>query len=52
MLALSLFILTLALVIWQPRGLGIGWSACLGAGLALLAGVIQGSFAGGGGILR
>ncbi|GAA0772946.1 hypothetical protein GCM10009108_02420 [Castellaniella ginsengisoli] len=41
MLALSLFILTLALVIWQPRGLGIGWSACLGAGLALLAGVIQ-----------
>lgn len=41
MLALALFILTLALVIWQPRGLGIGWSACLGAGLALLTGVIQ-----------
>ncbi len=41
MLALALFVLTLALVIWQPRGLGIGWSACLGAGLALLTGVIQ-----------
>lgn len=41
MMALALFVLTLALVIWQPRGLGIGWSACLGAGLALLTGVIQ-----------
>jgi arsenical pump membrane protein len=41
MLALILFVFTLILVIWQPRGLGIGWSACLGAGLALLTGVIQ-----------
>ncbi|MGB3277291.1 MAG: arsenical efflux pump membrane protein ArsB, partial [Castellaniella sp.] len=41
MLALALFVLTLVLVIWQPRGLGIGWSASLGAGLALLTGVIQ-----------
>lgn len=41
MLALALFVLTLALVIWQPRGLGIGWSASLGAILALLTGVIQ-----------
>ncbi len=41
MLALCLFILTLGLVIWQPRGLGIGWSASLGAGLALLTGVIR-----------
>ncbi len=41
MLALILFVLTLTLVIRQPRGLGIGWSACLGAGLALLTGVIQ-----------
>lgn len=41
MLALALFVLTLALVIWQPRGLGIGWSAGLGAVLALLTGVIQ-----------
>jgi len=29
------------LVIWQPRGLGIGWSASGGAVVALLAGVIQ-----------
>lgn len=33
--------MTIALVIWQPRGLGIGWSASLGALLALLLGVIQ-----------
>jgi arsenical pump membrane protein len=41
MLALFLFVLTLGLVIWQPRGLGIGWGAGLGAGLALLTGVIR-----------
>lgn len=40
MLALVLFLATLALVIWQPRGLGIGWSAMGGAALALLTGVI------------
>jgi arsenical pump membrane protein len=34
-------LLTLTFVIWQPRGLGIGWSAAGGALLALLAGVIQ-----------
>ncbi|MYM22798.1 arsenical efflux pump membrane protein ArsB [Duganella sp. FT135W] len=39
--ALLIFIATLVLVIWQPRGLGIGWSASLGAAAALLAGVIQ-----------
>jgi arsenical pump membrane protein len=39
--ALLIFIATLVLVIWQPRGLGIGWSASLGAAVALLAGVIQ-----------
>ena len=39
--ALLIFIATLALVIWQPRGLGIGWSASLGAVAALLAGVVQ-----------
>jgi len=31
----------LILVIWQPRGLGIGWSATAGAIVALLAGVIH-----------
>ncbi len=41
-LAASLiFLLTITLVIWQPRGLGIGWSAMLGAILALLFGVVQ-----------
>ncbi|MGK5064903.1 arsenic transporter [Janthinobacterium sp. LB3P112] len=39
--AFLIFLATLVLVIWQPRGLGIGWSAALGAGVALLAGVIQ-----------
>ena len=38
--ALAIFAATLTLVIWQPRGLGIGWSACLGAAAALAAGVI------------
>ena len=41
LLAGAIFLLTLVLVIWQPRGLGIGWSAMLGAGLALLAGVVH-----------
>ncbi|NVM79502.1 arsenical pump membrane protein [Duganella sp. SG902] len=42
MLTASLiFLATLILVIWQPRGLGIGWSAAAGAFTALLAGVIH-----------
>jgi arsenical pump membrane protein len=41
LVALSIFIATLTLVIWQPRGLGIGWSATLGAAVALLSGVVQ-----------
>ena len=39
--AFLIFAATLTLVIWQPRGLGIGWSAAGGAVVALLAGVIQ-----------
>ena len=39
--ALLIFIATLTLVIWQPRGLGIGWSASIGATAALLSGVVQ-----------
>lgn len=41
LVAFIIFIATLILVIWQPRGLGIGWSASIGAAAALLAGVIQ-----------
>jgi len=40
-LAFAIFVATLVLVIWQPRGLGIGWSALGGAIVALLSGVIQ-----------
>lgn len=41
LLAGAIFLFTLVLVIWQPRGLGIGWSASLGAILALLTGVVH-----------
>ena len=40
-LALLIFMATIALVIWQPRGLGIGWGASAGAAVALLTGIIQ-----------
>lgn len=40
-IAFLIFLATLACVIWQPRGLGIGWSATAGALVALLAGVIH-----------
>lgn len=39
-LAILVFAFTLFLVIWQPRKLSIGWSACGGALIALLLGVV------------
>ena len=41
LLAFAIFVGTITLVIWQPRGLGIGWSALGGAAVALLAGVVS-----------
>lgn len=40
-IALLIFLATLALVIVQPRGMGIGTAAWLGAGVALLSGIVS-----------
>ena len=41
LLAALIFLATLVLIIWQPKGLSIGWSACGGAIIALLVGVVD-----------
>ncbi|OXM85097.1 arsenic transporter [Paenibacillus rigui] len=40
-IACIIFLITLTFVIWQPRGLSIGWSASGGAVLALLFGIVS-----------
>ena len=41
LVAIAVFVFTLTLVIWQPKGLGVGWSAALGAVIALATGAVS-----------
>lgn len=41
LVAIAVFVFTLILVIWQPKGLGVGWSAALGAMIALAVGAVS-----------
>jgi arsenical pump membrane protein len=41
LIAAAVFLFTLVLVIWQPKGLGVGWSAALGAAIALAVGAVS-----------
>ncbi|OLS63924.1 arsenic transporter [Pseudomonas putida] len=41
LVAIAVFVFTLILVIWQPKGLGVGWSAALGALIVLAAGAVS-----------
>ena len=40
-MAVGLFLVTLLLVIWQPKGLQIGTSALIGAGMAFVLGIVS-----------
>ncbi|MBH3343559.1 arsenic transporter [Pseudomonas parafulva] len=41
LIAIAVFVFTLILVIWQPKGLGVGWSAALGALIASASGAVS-----------
>ncbi|CAM3056630.1 arsenic transporter [Paenibacillus sediminis] len=41
LIAVIIFLVTITFVIWQPKGLNIGWSAMGGAILALIFGVVS-----------
>src|SRR5690606_8334467 len=41
LIAVAVFVFTPVLVIWQPKGLGVGWSAAIGAAIALGVGAVS-----------